>query len=92
MNYKDFVPNGFKPDFIFIDAAHDYESAKHDIEKSMSMNPWIIAGHDYDSKVWPGVVKAVDENSAKSTSLIQFGGWKMTDLVIRLILLFLLNL
>jgi len=78
MNYKDFVPNGFKPDFIFIDAAHDYESAKHDIEKSMSMNPWIIAGHDYDSKVWPGVVKAVDEKFSK-INLVDTIWWVEND-------------
>lgn len=65
IDYKDFEPNGFKPDFIFIDAAHDYESAKHDIEKSMLMKPKVIAGHDYDTKVWPGVVKAVDERFGK---------------------------
>jgi predicted O-methyltransferase YrrM len=49
-------------DFIFIDAAHDYESVKKDI------NAWfpklkkqgIIAGHDYASYA-PGVVGAVNE-------------------------------
>ena len=48
-------------DFIFIDAAHDYENVKKDI------NAWypklkkngIIAGHDYDSH--PGTKQAVDE-------------------------------
>jgi predicted O-methyltransferase YrrM len=49
-------------DFIFIDAAHDYQNVKNDI------NAWfpkvkkggIIAGHDY-VKGWHDVVKAVDE-------------------------------
>ena len=47
-------------DLVFIDAAHDYENVKNDI------NAWypkvkpggILAGHD---KTWPGVVKAVNE-------------------------------
>lgn len=49
-------------DFCFIDAAHNYESVKADI------NAWqpkvkpggILAGHDYCDS-WPGVKKAVDE-------------------------------
>jgi predicted O-methyltransferase YrrM len=61
VDYRYFEPNGHKPDFIFIDAAHDYESVKHDIAKSMWMYPKMIGGHDYDKKVWPGVVQAVDE-------------------------------
>lgn len=50
-------------DFVFIDAAHDYESVKRDI------NAWfpkmrtagVIAGHDYKNTVSTGVDKAVDE-------------------------------
>lgn len=47
-------------DFVFIDAAHDYESVKADIESWIhKVKPkGIIAGHDYLS---PGVKKAVDE-------------------------------
>lgn len=65
MPFADFEPNGFKPDFVFIDGAHDYESAKHDIEKAMSMKPKIVSGHDYDEKIWPGVFKAVNEKFNK---------------------------
>jgi hypothetical protein len=78
MDYQKYEPNGFQPDFIFIDAAHDYESVKLDIEKSMSMNPKIIAGHDYDSKVWPGVVKAVDERFGE-VNHVDTIWWKEND-------------
>lgn len=49
-------------DFVFIDASHDYENVKQDINlwypkvKSKGM----IAGHDY-TQSWSGVIKAVDE-------------------------------
>ena len=49
-------------DFVFIDAAHDYENVRTDI---MAWLPkmkidGIMAGHDY-IPTYPGVVKAVDE-------------------------------
>jgi predicted O-methyltransferase YrrM len=51
-------------DFVFIDAAHDYDSVKQDI------NAWwpriksggIMAGDDYQPS-WPGVIQAVNEFS-----------------------------
>jgi hypothetical protein len=48
-------------DFVFIDAAHDYENVKADI---LSWLPKIksggyLAGHDYPT--WPGVTQAVNE-------------------------------
>lgn len=56
---KSFADNSV--DFVFIDASHDYDACKKDI------NAWlpkvkvggIIAGHDYGS--WPGVTQAVKE-------------------------------
>lgn len=49
-------------DFIYIDAAHDYESVKQDIELSLPLlRPrGILAGHDYQ-KEHPGVVNAVHD-------------------------------
>ena len=49
-------------DFVFIDAAHDYESVKADIAA------WypkvkagaVLGGHDYHAS-WPGVIQAVNE-------------------------------
>lgn len=50
-------------DFVFIDAAHDYESVKADISAWLPKVKigGIIAGHDYDEDYKYGVVKAVDE-------------------------------
>jgi predicted O-methyltransferase YrrM len=49
-----------KFDMVFIDAAHDYESVKQDIEAwSVLCRPGaLLCGHDYN---WPEVRKAVDE-------------------------------
>lgn len=49
-------------DFVFIDAAHDYENVKKDIiawYPKVKSNG-LFAGHDYDPS-WDGVMKAVDE-------------------------------
>lgn len=48
-------------DFVFIDAAHDYESVKNDIKYWYPKIKYggIIAGHDYPT--WEGVTAAVDE-------------------------------
>lgn len=49
-------------DFIFIDAAHDYNSVNADLHKwyPKLKDNGIIAGHDYANYA-PGVIKAVDE-------------------------------
>jgi len=50
-------------DFVFIDAAHDYDSIKKDIMDwyPKVKNGGVIGGHDYNNNDWPGVVKAVTE-------------------------------
>jgi len=47
-------------DLIFIDAAHDYDSVKHDIQTWLPKvgSGGILAGHDYQHK-FPGVMRAV---------------------------------
>lgn len=51
-----------RPDFVFIDAMHDYNSCFGDILHALElMQVGILAGHDYHPIHWPGVVKAVDE-------------------------------
>ena len=49
-------------DFVFIDAQHDYESVKQDIQlwRPKVKPGGLLCGHDYDHK-FPSAVKAVDE-------------------------------
>lgn len=56
---KDYADNSI--DFLFLDAAHDYENVKADLEAWYpKVKPGcIFAGHDYP--YWEGVVRAVDE-------------------------------
>lgn len=49
-----------RPDMIFIDGDHRYESVKRDIEKALELYPKYLLGHDY-ANGWPGVIKAVEE-------------------------------
>jgi predicted O-methyltransferase YrrM len=48
-------------DFVFIDAAHDYENVLADIEtwRPKVAPHGVLAGHDY-LRVWPGVIEAVE--------------------------------
>jgi SAM-dependent methyltransferase len=52
-------------DFVFLDASHEYEDVKADIDAWYTkVKPGgIIAGHDYwpNGAAWPGVLKAVNE-------------------------------
>jgi hypothetical protein len=52
--------NGPPPAMVFIDASHEYEHVKQDIQSALEKKIQIIAGHDYRPE-WPSVQKAVDE-------------------------------
>ena len=52
--------NGPAPAMVFLDAIHDYEETKKDIEWARNVGARIIAGHDY-CDAFPGVKQIVDE-------------------------------
>lgn len=51
---------GERPAMVFIDADHEYEGVKEDIQNARDMKIPLIVGHDY-SDGWPGVMRAVKE-------------------------------
>jgi len=61
-------------DFVFIDAAHDYQSVKEDIGAwyPKVKEGGVISGHDYPE--WEGVKKAVDERFGKDMKA-RYGSW-----------------
>lgn len=66
------LPWWFNPGFIYIDAAHDYESVATDIA-TWWPRVWdggILAGHDYDS-THPGVMRAVEEFAAREGVVVR---------------------
>lgn len=50
----------YSVDLVFIDADHEYEAVRQDVEAWKPHCHGILCGHDY-SRQFPGVVKAVDE-------------------------------
>lgn len=63
-----------KVDMVFIDADHEYENVKQDIElyKPMLIDGGLLCGHDYP---WPGVCKAVAELVPNHRYLHETGIW-----------------
>jgi len=67
-----------KVDFVFIDAAHDYDSVKRDIEAWLPKVTGVIAGHDYPA--YKGVVTAVEEIFGRVNTSYEFEGCWMVNL------------
>ncbi|MBU1100230.1 MAG: class I SAM-dependent methyltransferase [Bacteroidetes bacterium] len=61
-NAEDFYSSNasLKPSMIFIDAWHEYDSVKKDIERAVATGCPVISGHDY-TEIHPGVIMAVKE-------------------------------
>jgi predicted O-methyltransferase YrrM len=61
MEALDDVPEA---DLIFIDGNHSYASVKQDIEHWLpKLRPGgMFAGHDYDPRLFPGVIEAVNDS------------------------------
>lgn len=64
-------------DMVFIDANHEYEFVKQDIEAWLPhVRPGgIIAGHDYGFAMFPGVKQAVDELFPAGVSVLGTVWW-----------------
>lgn len=61
-------------DLIYIDGDHSYNAVKEDLELAYKKvkNEKYICGHDYTKKLFPGVVKAVDEFCNKYNLIINY--------------------
>ena len=67
-------------DMVFVDGDHSYEHCKSDIEAWLPhiKSGGIMALHDYEKDVWPGVARAVEETIsqykiiAKTSNFIAF--------------------
>ena len=60
IEYADLIENN-SVDFVYIDAEHDYDSVKQDLSvwfPKVKVGGF-LAGHDYNKKQFPGLVKAV---------------------------------
>jgi len=63
-------------DFVYIDACHDYDKVKQDVEAWLpKVKPGgTIAGHDYDAS-HPGVIRAVGEIFGKDRIRVMTHSW-----------------
>lgn len=59
---------GLAPEFIYIDAAHEYEPVKKDIANYFPIlaEGGVMVGDDFNRRRWPGVVQAVEEYATEN--------------------------
>ena len=64
-------------DLVYIDASHDFVSVCDDIEAWLPKVKigGVLAGHDYNEKIWPGVVKAVGFTLGKPEITFRDNSW-----------------
>lgn len=64
-------------DFIYIDADHEYDSVKRDIELYLPKlkKDGIIGGHDYSNDAWEGVFHAVNDILGKPDYIFEDSSW-----------------
>jgi len=62
---------GLRPDMVFIDAGHDYDSAKADIRACLRFNCPLV-GDDFNPYDWLGVTKAVWEVAKDNNFTVKF--------------------
>lgn len=64
-------------DIVYIDAVHDYKHVSEDIRAYLPKvkHGGIIAGHDYNAKLFPGTIQAVDEILGKPDAIYTDTSW-----------------
>jgi len=72
-----FQKQNMTADLIYIDASHDYDDVRADIEAYWPLlnKGGIMFGDDYSTSMWPGVVEAVDGFFAFTTIENDNGFW-----------------